>query len=82
LWLSGDAGKAARWLGYIDFEQIVDQRNAAPDVTRFVEPTPEAYLNVGLDVEGPDASEIWRDGWWCSIPRCSGPRSRRWWRDR
>jgi hypothetical protein len=30
LWLSGDAGKAARWLGYIPFDQIVDQRNARP----------------------------------------------------
>ena len=29
-WLQGDAGKAARWLGYIPFEQITDQRNAEP----------------------------------------------------
>ena len=29
LWLE-EAAKAARWLGYVDFERIVDQRNSAP----------------------------------------------------
>ena len=29
-WLQDDAAKAARFLGYIPFEQIIDQRNAEP----------------------------------------------------
>jgi hypothetical protein len=30
-WLSSVAGKAARWLGYIPFERITDNRNAEAD---------------------------------------------------
>jgi len=29
-WLASCAGKAARWLGYIDFERITDNRNYPP----------------------------------------------------
>jgi len=29
-WLINTAGKGARWLGYIDFERITDNRNAEP----------------------------------------------------
>jgi hypothetical protein len=29
-WLVDVAGKAARWLGYVPFERIIDNRNAAP----------------------------------------------------
>jgi hypothetical protein len=57
-WLSGEAGKAARWLGYLPFDQIVDQRNAAPTVQIFKEPAPYGYLTVGLDVYIPDAHDI------------------------
>jgi hypothetical protein len=57
-WLSGEAGKAARWLGYLPFDQIVDQRNAAPTVQIFKEPAPYGYLTVGLDVSIPDADDI------------------------
>ena len=31
-WLSNRVSKAARWLGYVPFEQITDQRNAEPVV--------------------------------------------------
>lgn len=58
LWLQGDAAKAARWLGYIPFDQIVDQRNSEPTVREFSQPEPWAYLTVGIDVELPDADEI------------------------
>jgi hypothetical protein len=58
LWLQGDAAKAARWLGYLPFDQIVDQRNAAPEVREFSRPEPWAYLTVGIDVDLPDADEI------------------------
>jgi hypothetical protein len=54
LWLSGDAGKAARWLGYIPFGQIVDQRNAPPEIREFIPPEPGAYLSTELDIEIPD----------------------------
>ena len=58
LWLQGDAAKAARWLGYIPFDQIVDQRNAEPEVRGFSRPDPWAYLTVGIDVDMPDADDI------------------------
>jgi len=54
LWLSGEAGKAARWLGYIPFDQIFDNRNAAPTVRIFEEPDPHPFINVGIDIEIPD----------------------------
>ena len=58
LWLSGTAGKAARWLGYLPFDQITDQRNAAPEVRIFSQPWPESYITVGLDVTIPDADDL------------------------
>src|SRR5215208_4023907 len=58
LWLSGDAGKAARWLGYLPFDQIVDQRNAAPAVRIFKQPDPFSYITVGLEVDLPDGDDI------------------------
>jgi hypothetical protein len=32
VWMSDQASKAARWLGYVPFERIRDQRNAAPEI--------------------------------------------------
>lgn len=57
-WLSEHAAKSARWLGYIPFEQIVDQRNAAPIVEIFKRPDPVPYITVGINVEIPDAEDI------------------------
>jgi len=57
-WLSGRAGKAARWLGYLPFDQIVDQRNAAPEVLLLKRPTVWPYLTVGLDIDLPDIADI------------------------
>jgi hypothetical protein len=34
LWLSRVAGKAARWLGYLPFERVLDNRNAEPVIHR------------------------------------------------
>jgi hypothetical protein len=31
-WLQEDAAKAGRWLGYVDFSRIVDERNAPPEI--------------------------------------------------
>lgn len=58
LWLSGEAGKAARWLGYLPFDQVFDNRNAAPDVRIFREPEPASYITVGLEVYLPDVDDI------------------------
>jgi len=58
IWLSEGAGKAARWLGYIPFERIFDQRNAEPVIHRKAKVPPAARLSIGLDVEIPDAEDI------------------------
>jgi hypothetical protein len=58
LWLSGQAGKAARWLGYLPFDQITDQRNAAPEVTEFEEPDPWPYLTVDVDIKVPAVRDL------------------------
>ncbi|MBN1631744.1 MAG: hypothetical protein JW990_18470 [Thermoleophilia bacterium] len=57
-WLQADAGKAARWLGYLPFEQIVDQRNSAPVVEIWEPNEPTAYLSPGLDIEVPAPEDI------------------------
>jgi len=57
-WLQEHAGKAARWLGYLPFEQIVDQRNSPAVVRTFSRPEPWSYITVGLDVEIPDVDSI------------------------
>ncbi|MBJ7610869.1 MAG: hypothetical protein JF924_00970 [Candidatus Dormibacteraeota bacterium] len=57
-WLAEDAGKAARWLGYLDFDQIIDNRNTAPMVTVWTPPQPWPYISVGVEVEIPDADDF------------------------
>jgi hypothetical protein len=58
IWLSENAGKAARWLGYIPFERIIDNRNAEPIIHRKAKVRPEARLSIGLDIDIPDAEDI------------------------
>jgi hypothetical protein len=57
-WLIGAPAKAARWLGYIDFDRIHDNRNAAPIIHRKARLDPRAWLSIGLDVDIPDADDI------------------------
>jgi hypothetical protein len=57
-WLSEIAGKAARWLAYIPFERITDNRNAEPIIHRHSKVEPEASVSIGLDVTIPDADDI------------------------
>ena len=57
-WLAGVAGKAARWLGYIPFERITDNRNAEPIIHRKARVAPEAWVSIGLDVDIPDLDDI------------------------
>jgi hypothetical protein len=53
LWLQGDAAKAARWLGYVPWDQIADQRNAPPEIREFEPPTPGTFLSTELHIEIP-----------------------------
>jgi hypothetical protein len=57
-WLTTEPAKAARWLGYIPFERIIDQRNSPPIIHRKARITPVAHLSIGLDIEIPDAEDI------------------------
>jgi hypothetical protein len=57
-WLSGRAGKAARWLGYLPWERVVDQRNAEPVIYLHEQVDPTPYLHVGLDVHVPDIDDL------------------------
>jgi hypothetical protein len=57
-WLIEDAAKSARWLGYIPFERIIDQRNSAPIIHRKARVTPQAHLKIGIDVAIPDVEDI------------------------
>lgn len=52
-WLSEKAAKAARWLRYVPFGQIVDRRNDAPVIREFSRPEPGAYLSTDLNIEIP-----------------------------
>ena len=56
--MSEIAGKAARWLGYIPFERITDNRNAEPIIHRKARVEPEAWVSIGLDVDIPDLDDI------------------------
>ena len=50
-WLIINPAKAARWLGYVSFDRIIDQRNSPPIIHRKARVRPEARLSIGLDVE-------------------------------
>jgi len=47
-WLATCAAKAARWLGYVPFEQIVDQRNAEPTIRISQREDPFHYVDAGF----------------------------------
>ena len=57
-WLQADAAKAARFLGYIPFDQIVDQRNAEPLIRVRDSDQVEAFLTTELNVGIPEAWEL------------------------
>jgi hypothetical protein len=57
-WLLNVAAKSARWLGYIPFERIGDNRNAEPMLKRKARVMPNAWLSVGLNIDVPDVAEI------------------------
>ena len=45
-WLIANPAKAGRWLGYIPFDEIIDQRNAAPIIHCKARLIPEAHLSI------------------------------------
>ena len=58
IWLSERAGKAARWLGYIPFDRIIDRRNSEPIIHRAEKVEPRAAIVSDIDsVEFPDDIE-------------------------
>lgn len=57
-WLTNNAGKAARWLGYVDFQRIVDNRNSEPLIHRKERVTPQTWVSAGIDITIPDVDEL------------------------
>lgn len=57
-WLQEKAADAARWLGYIPFDRIVDKRNAEPTVRVFSRPQPMPYIRTGIDVTIPTGVDL------------------------
>lgn len=57
-WLSEKASKAARWLGYIPFDQVIDQRNAVPVVREYSKPRPRPLLESGIEIELPSVADV------------------------
>jgi hypothetical protein len=63
VWLQEKAAKAARWLGYLPFERIRDERNAAPEIyvpelrVSFAGATPVVSAFVHGRVELPEREE-------------------------
>jgi hypothetical protein len=72
-WLQEDCAKAARWLGYIPFSQIVDARNAEPIVLVHDCGEPFSYVTVtvGVEVEIPTRSTLSRESASPGSPACS-----------
>ena len=56
-WLATPA-KAARWLGYVPFDHIVDQRNDEPVIKLWQPADPDPYVSVDFHVEIPDARDL------------------------
>lgn len=54
IWLSEKAGKAARWLGYVGFDRVKDQRNNEVIINRRPSEIPRPFVHKGLvDVDLP-----------------------------
>lgn len=56
-WLIG-VSNVARWLGYVAFDQIVDQKNDAPTVRLWTPPQPRPYVSMDFDIYLPDADDL------------------------
>jgi hypothetical protein len=50
-WLTENAAKAGRWLGYVPFDRIIDERNAPPEIYVPQAVEPSSFLSSGkIDV--------------------------------
>jgi hypothetical protein len=60
IWLQTKAAKAARWLGYVGFERIRDERNEPPRVISHVDPQSDGqgYLVAGSGINLPEAHAL------------------------
>jgi hypothetical protein len=56
--IGAGTAKAARWLGYVGFDQIIDQRNDPPVIRRLDPQQPHAIVTVGMDVVIPEAEDL------------------------
>jgi hypothetical protein len=46
---------AARWLGFVPFDSVLDERNAEPVFRLFTPPTPHPYITLGeVEISVPD----------------------------
>lgn len=57
-WMSERAAKFARWLGYIDFDDIEDERNDRPVIHRHEAADPRPFISVGLEVSLPEPEDL------------------------
>jgi hypothetical protein len=53
-WLQEDASKAARWLGYVPFNRIIDERNAPPELFIPAALFPRTELSYGTQATFPE----------------------------
>jgi hypothetical protein len=60
LWLQSSAAKAARWLGYVRFDQITDERNSPPIIkVKAAEPVETfVYVGDGIEIKVPDEEDM------------------------
>lgn len=60
LWLQSSAAKAARWLGYVRFDQITDERNSPPVIrVKALEPVRTfLYVGDGIEIKIPDLEDM------------------------
>lgn len=56
-WLQNSAAKAARWLGYVAWERIADERNKQPIFIAAPDPV-EAVIFTDLDVRVPSLNDL------------------------
>lgn len=58
-WLVSHAAKAARWLGYVPFDRIVDARNSEPAIHRAAPVSvPKPWYSVEIAVDIPTIDDI------------------------
>ena len=54
----GGYATAARWLGYVPFERLSDERNSPPTIREFIQPEPRPRIWDATDAELPADSEF------------------------